>query len=371
MTGYRPWLDWLKVLGMAVIIFGHTGGERFLMGVFSPINSKQLGVALFVFVTAFTLAKETRPGPRVVFNRFFEVAVLGLLLSLVLSIVQLIRIGSPNLTNYLPYFFGINVVWENAFPANPTTWYVGTYLHLLVVWAVGLRYLPSETSWFAVFVFCVIVCEIGVRACLIAIDRDFTAYMILTSWLTIFMVGTSMGHRLGSDSTRPLWLTSRPVLRRGLVILAGIAMLGGWYSLVQTLQISRSNPFGRIVVGETAVTAIVTSASVTLLYLVHTLLVIGFVFGLPAGRFVRFLAANTLFVFLAHMPVHDWVTPLYYPLVPNPWWRQVANFVVLFVGLAVVSAALRRGLRLTRLRDRLAAMCFGTSEPAVRNPSVV
>ena len=362
MTGYRPWLDWLKVLGMAVIIFGHTGGESLVMGFFNPINSKQLGVALFVFVTAFTLAKETRPGPRVVFNRFFEVAVLGLLLSLVLSVVQMIRVGSPNLTNYLPYFFGINVFWENAFPANPTTWYVGTYLHLLVAWAVLLRYLPSQTWLFGGLGLAVVVCEIGVRACFIAIDRDFTAYMVLTSWLTIFMVGSAMGRRFDSDATRPWWLTRAPMVRRGLVLFAGAAMLGGWYSVVQSWQISKSNPFGRIVVGDTALTAIVTSASVTLLYGVYSLLVIGFVFGLPAGRFVRFLAANTLFVFLAHMPVRDWVTPLYYPLVPNGWWRQVVNFAILFVGIALASEALRRGLWMARLREWVAEKLF-TNHP--------
>ncbi|XZE54226.1 acyltransferase family protein [Planctomycetaceae bacterium SH139] len=357
---YHPWLDWLKVLGMAVIIFGHTGGEGLIPGFFNPINAKQLGVALFVFVTAFTLAREKRDGGRVIFNRFFEIAVLGLLLCVLLSVVQMIRVGSPNLTNYLPYFFGINVIWENAFPANPTTWYVGTYLHLLVAWAVLLRWLPVR--WWSFLIFLII--EILVRAAWISVDRDFNAYMMLTSWITVFWLGTGLGRRFQTSPSLPLSTWISPNSRRLLAVIGSAGMMLGWLSVVQTLEIDKSNPFGRIAIGDTAMTAIATSAAVTMQYLVYTLLVVGFVYGLPAGRFIRFLSANTLLVFLAHMPVRDWVTPLYYPLVPYGWWRQVANFVVLFVGIALVSEALKQGLRLTRLRDWASTVIFAKSKPA-------
>ncbi len=351
---YQPWLDWLKVIGMALIVFGHTGGEGLIAGFFNPINLKQVGVALFVFVTAFTLAKENRPGIRVIYKRFFEVAVLGLLLCLLLSVVQMIRVGSPNLTNYLPYFFGINVVWENAFPANPTTWYVGTYFHLLVAWAVVLRWLPVR--WWLCLV--VLGIEILVRACLIAVNLDFNAYMIFTSWLTVFFIGTALGRRFETHPNLPLSPLLSPTWRRGLAVVGCGAMLAAWFWVVQVMGISKSNPFGRLEMGDTATTAIATSAAVTLQYLVYTALIVGFVFGLPAGRFIRFLSANTLLVFLAHMPVRDWVTPLYYPWVPGGWWRQIANFVVLFVGLALVSATVRRALRIAQLREWVAARLF-------------
>jgi hypothetical protein len=358
---YHPWLDWLKVIGMAIIVFGHTGGDSLIPGIFNPINPKQLGVALFVFVTAFTLVKEKRDGLRVIFNRFFEVAVLGLLLCVLLSVVQMIRIGSPNLTNYLPYFFGINVIWENAFPANPTTWYVGTYLHLLIAWACVLRWLP--VTWWSFLI--LLGVEILVRASWMSVNRDFNAYMILTSWMTVFWMGTALGRRFESEPTLPLPLPLplSPALRRCLAVVGCAAMMAGWLWVVKRLGIDKSNPFGRIVVGGTVATAITTSAAVTLLYSVYTPLIIGMVFGLPAGRLVRFLSQNTLLVFLAHMPVRDWVTPLYYPWMPGGWWRQLANFLVLFVGIAMVSEALRRGLRVARLRDCFVSKLFSKSAP--------
>jgi hypothetical protein len=361
---YHPWLDWLKVIGMAVIVFGHTGGDSLIPEIFNPINPKQLGVALFVFVTAFTLAKEKRDGLRVIHNRFFEVAVLGLLLCVVLSVVQMISVGSPNLTNYLPYFLGISVIWENAFPANPTTWYVGTYLHLLIAWACLLRWLPVR--WWSILM--LLGVEILVRASWMSVNRDFNAYMILTSWMTVFWMGTALGRRFETDPTLPLSMSLSPAVRRCLSVVGCVAMMAGWLWVVDRLEIDKSNPFGRIIVGGTAATAITTSAAVTMLYSVYTALIVGVVFGFPAGRFVRFLSQNTLLVFLAHMPVRDWVTPLYYPWMrdgwlPGGWWRQIANFLVLFVGIALVSEALRRGLRLASLRAWAASKLFPKSEP--------
>ena len=132
----------------------------------------------------------------------------------------------------------------------------------------------------------------------------------------------------------------------------------GWWWLVETLAISKSNPFGRVVVGGIATTSLTTSFAVTLLYSAYTLLVIGMVFGFPNSRIVAFLSRNTLLVFLAHMPVRDWLTPIYYPWIPYGWWRQVANFLVLFVGIALVSETLRRSLRVARLRDWVALRLF-------------
>jgi hypothetical protein len=205
--------------------------------------------------------------------------------------------------------------------------------------------------------------EILVRASWMSVNRDFNAYMILTSWMTVFWMGTALGRRFVSDPTLPLSPPLSPALRRCLAVVGCVAMMGGWLWLVERLGIDKSNPFGRIAIGGTATTAITTSAAVTLLYVVYTILIIGILFGLPAGRFVRFLSQNTLLVFLAHMPVRDWVTPLYYPLLPDGrmpggWWRQVANFFVLFVGIALVSEALRRGLRIARLREWAASKLF-------------
>lgn len=360
---YQSWIDWFKVLGMAVILFGHTGGDRLIPPIFLPINPKQLGVAMFVFVTAFTLATETRSPLRVIYNRFFEVAVLGIALAMFLSVVQWFRIGDLNESNYLPFLLGLNVFWEDAFPANPTTWYVGTYLHLLLAWAAFLRFIPSR---FYAFVGLAIA-DVGVRAAWMAFDRDFNAYMVLTSWWSVFWLGQWAGRSLSSDApersesavdtTRgdhrswlARWTAGNAVARRLIGGGALVALMAGWLTIVRAFDISKSNPFGRIPVGGHVWEALVTSGSVTVEYTLYTLLLFFIFYGIPAGRFVRFLSRNTLLVFLAHMPVRDWVTPLYYPLaseiplISAGWTRQLMNFVVLFVGLAWVSEGIRTSL---------------------------
>jgi len=369
---YQSWIDWLKVLGMAVIIFGHSGGHALIPDVFNPINAKQLGVAFFVFITAFTLAGEKRSAAHAVFNRFFDVFVLGVLLTLFLSVVQWFRIGDVNESNYLPFVFGLNVVWENAFPANPTTWYVGTYFHLLVAWALVLRFLPCRPAVFAGL----LVVEIGVRSVLMGKENDFNAYMVLTSWLTVFFIGTWLGRRTGGDAGRILrsgavgdlsatgtpvtsgGLVWRPLLRRTLLVMAIGLLMAGWLAMVTTLDVTKSNPFGRIPAGGDVTTALVSSAAVTVEYAAYTLLIFAFFLGLPANRLVRFLSQNTLFVFLAHMPFRDLVTPYYYPLLPGGWVRQIANFFVLFVMLACVSHLLRKGLRLESLKRQIGRRFF-------------
>jgi hypothetical protein len=406
---YQPWIDWLKVIGMAVIIFGHSGGDDLIPYCFNPINPKQFGVALFVFVTAFTLAFEQRRPLRVIYNRFFDVAVLGILLALGISVIQWFRIGDLNESNYLPFVFGLNVVWENAFPANPTTWYVGTYLHLLVGWAIAFRFLPRR--W--IVLAALIPIEIGVRAAFMYVERDFNAYMIFTSWLTVFFCGTMYARRMQSAkpaeferdaagngnhvvsgsalaaglagpnnnkrpdaSALPLrdWFKFVPIdavgdsesdgtraaLMRGGLSVAGIIGVSlAWWGVVQTFEITKSNPFGRYAISDPVVNSLVSSCSVTLLYVTFTWLILGAVRSLPSTRLVRFLSRNTLFVFLAHMPLRDVLTPLYYPWFENGWLRQLANFVVLFVLLACVSHLLHSALMLTKVRKRIGGWLFG------------
>ncbi|QDV82887.1 acyltransferase family protein [Planctomycetes bacterium TBK1r] len=367
---YQPWIDWLKVLGMAVIIFGHSGGDDLIPMIFNPINPKQLGVCLFVFATAFTLANETRRPLQVVYNRFFEVFVLGVLLAMFVSVVQWFRIGDINASNYLPFVFGLNVFWENAFPANPTTWYVGTYLHLLVAWAVALRFLPAR--WFILAGLLLI--EVTVRSAFIHQANDFNAYMVFTSWLSVFFVGTYFGRLAGETRTADSLKASAqgtaaenakprspvsPATRRIGIALAFAAMMFGWLAMVQGLGITKSNPFGRIAVGDDVTTSLVTSLAVSVEYLVYTLLLYGFFVGIPANRFVRFLSQNTLFVFLAHMPFRDVVTPYYYSLSAGGWTRQLANFFVLFVLLACISHVIRHILSLAKLRRHVGNWLFG------------
>src|SRR3954463_14475082 len=64
-----PFVDWMKALGMTVIVYGHVTRAVPLT---PPIYPKQFGVALFLFASGFTLARDRRPVVQAVFKRLFQ-----------------------------------------------------------------------------------------------------------------------------------------------------------------------------------------------------------------------------------------------------------------------------------------------------------
>ncbi len=175
---------------MGLIIFGHTGGQALIQGFTFPINIKQLGVAFFVFITGYTLATERRRPLHAVYHRYFDVFYFALMMALLMSLVMFFVDGDLNESNYLPLVLGVNVL-DNAFPANPTSWYVGCYLHILIVWAMVFRRLPLNWKSFTV----ILVVELAVRTGLLVAGRDFTAYMLVTNWLLVFTAGLWLGRQ--------------------------------------------------------------------------------------------------------------------------------------------------------------------------------
>src|SRR5262249_3609807 len=115
-------IPWMKATGMLLIVFGHVAAWA-PAAALPPINTKQLGVAFFVFVSGYTLAGDHRPSVEVVVRRLFEVLLLAGLLAVVMSMVGAITSGNLQESNYLPLLAGANVFFD-YFPANPTTWYV-------------------------------------------------------------------------------------------------------------------------------------------------------------------------------------------------------------------------------------------------------
>jgi peptidoglycan/LPS O-acetylase OafA/YrhL len=87
---YVPFIDWLKCLGMLIIVYGHVAGWAPL-ATLPPIMSKQFGVALFMFTIGYALVRETRSRWRVAFNRLFEIYLFGLGLALILSVATYTR----------------------------------------------------------------------------------------------------------------------------------------------------------------------------------------------------------------------------------------------------------------------------------------
>ena len=83
-----PFVDWMKALGMSVIVYGHVAHAT-TVPLTPPIYLKQFGVAFFLFATGFTLARERRSAGETVFNRLFQVYLFGLSLALLLTIVNL------------------------------------------------------------------------------------------------------------------------------------------------------------------------------------------------------------------------------------------------------------------------------------------
>ncbi len=348
----------MKASGMSLIVFGHAGGQSLLPPTTHPINIKQLGVAFFVFIAGYTLATEKRSPRIVVFNRYFDVAYFGLLTALILSVINWFRLGDPNESNYLPYIFGVNVL-DNDFPANSTTWFSGCYFHLLVFWALVLR--RFEPTW-KVFCLAALV-ELTVRAIVILADREYTAYMLLTNWLLVLLLGQLMGTRRSATQAELADQTSVTSFRRPIVALGSTLTLAAfavaWAQLVREQQITFSTTFGHFPKLDRFSSAVATTVSVSLQYCLYTFGAYHIAQALPNLRFVQFLARNTLIVFLIHMPVILWLRPRLNALLPSSWTQALCNQLIYFVFLACVSSLAIALAQPKRLRSWLGFRLFG------------
>jgi hypothetical protein len=350
---YVPFLDWFKCLGIAVIVYGHIGWGP--LRTLPPILAKQLGVALFVFVTGYTLAREKRERWHVAFNRLFEVYLFGITLALLLSVTSYATGGRLLISNYLPFLGGANVAFD-FFPANPTTWYLGTYLQIIVVWALALYRVRVS---FSVLV-CALLGEIVVRALLMRTAGYFVAYMALPNWSTVFLLGSWYGQR-ATARTRLSDLGVWPAI---LGLVAGVAF---WVSVTSRAGFDLNFPFALLPNQDPVRGALFISALVSAAYLGFTWLAFGLCVLLPAPPPVRFFARNTLIVFLAHMPLIAALLPFL-----NAWGfsrplRSALLLIICLPVLACLSEMLRRSVRPQVLRDQLwARLQRSTGGPRLR-----
>jgi hypothetical protein len=190
-TGYLPFIDWFKCLGMTLIVYGHVFAWGPLNRL-APINAKQLGVALFLFGAGYSLATDGRGRGRVLFNRLFEVFLFGLGVAALSSLLT----GRLQPSNYLPFFLGANVL-RDAFPANPTSWYLGTYIQLMVLWAAVMARRRVTGAVLA----CALAAEIVARAAIMQAAGIYTAYMLLPNWATVFLMGVWYGQARSRATT--------------------------------------------------------------------------------------------------------------------------------------------------------------------------
>jgi hypothetical protein len=333
---YLAGLDWLKAAGIVLIVHGHVAAATVGWST-APIYPKQLGVAFFVCAMGSSLALERRASWRVVYNRSFEVLLFGLACALLMSAIGAIFWADLVESNYLPLALGSNVFMD-AFPANPTTWYIGTYLHLLLLWALLLRQRRITAQLIALSV----VLEIAIRALLVATGHLFPAYVLLTNWSTLLLIGLAFGQCLEQVHHPWAWRFA----------LAGLALL--WPFTIGNLGWMRTFPLMTPAGSYQYFAGLVTSLAVSLAYLSYTALAYMVAQHLPALRVVRFLARNTLIIFIAHMPLYYLLEWLLHERIPSYAPRVAIEFAICLFGLALASEWLRGALKPVQYRDRLA-----------------
>jgi fucose 4-O-acetylase-like acetyltransferase len=330
-------IDWMKAIGITLVVYGHVSGWT-INEYFPPIFPKQLGVALFVFVAGYSLASERRPVMEVLVRRLFELLFIGGVFAVALSLLGLAVDGAPRLSNFMPLVFGSNVLVNN-FPANPTTWYIGTYIHLMLAWALVVRHIRVTTA----VLIGVLVLEVTLRALFWRHLGGFQAYMLLSNWLGCFLLGRAAGQAamLGPH------VRSRGAELAWMLVVAAIGWLVAYPSLGEPLDLL--GPFRPVTGGTSDAMRLLLSAAVSALYLGTCWALYHLTRRLPRSSVAEFLSAHTLFVFVAHMPVMYAIDPLMAD------WSRVAQsgvrLVVCFGLVAAAGAAFRRIVPLTSMRD--------------------
>jgi acyltransferase-like protein len=330
-----PFIEWMKALGMSAIVYGHVAHAT-TEPLTPPIYLKQFGVAFFLFATGFTLAREKRTAIEAVFNRLFQVYLFGVSLALILTMFSLLAGGHGAPSNYLPFAIGLNVIVDN-FPANPTTWYLGTYVHLLLIWAVFLRRFRVR-MW---MVLAALAVEIPIRAWLMPSAGRFVAYMLFTNWAAVFLLGMARGGEAdGERRASGPWYA--------VALGAGLAT---WAGAMQLLPFERTFPLQSLDGWPTVAGLVFVSATVSLLYSGTTALMF------EATRHLRttpapvaFIARNSLIIFLVHMPVYSMLTPILVAWTTSYWTRVAIQLLVCLPGLGLLSEGIVAVVRPGALR---------------------
>lgn len=329
-------VDWMKAIGITLVVYGHVAHTSTVAWT-PPIYVKQLGVALFLFATGFTLAREQRPAVVVLVRRLFPVYLFGLATAAAVTVAGVVFNTGLAPSNYLPFLGGANVLVDH-FPANPTTWYLGTYLHAVVLWALWLQRVRVGP----LMILAAIAIEIPARALFTAWAGPYVAYMLLTNWLAVFLAGLAWGARAAQPrgSAAPY-----------LAVMAG--GLAGWALATRSLAFNLAFPFMTIA-GWPAVTgAVAVSAAASTLYLSAAVLTFEAGQRVSAPRAVRFLARNSLIIVLVHMPVFMALNPVLTGVGLSYWSKVAIELALCLPGLAVLSAVVLRVVRPGLLADRL------------------
>lgn len=330
-------VDWMKAIGMFLIVFGHFFGEPYNQ-LTQPVYPKQLGVAIFVFIMGWGLGKEIRPKIQVAFNRIFPMFFWGIVIALFISLVNLILNDNVMFSNYAPFVFGVNVLID-GFPANPTTWFIGTYLHIILLWALILyRLKVTPLVLLASLLF-----EVMIRATLISNDTIYIAYMSVPNWLTVFLLGIYMRDKQDSVNSKGL-IT---------ILFAWVAFTTLWVVILNALEVTGRFPFRDLQLTTGFSNSVFTSAAISAVYLTHTAFFVAVFSKIRAGKLVRFFSRNTIIVFIGHMPLYFVLEPMVRLVFPSGWPKRLCIVIIMFVGLSLLSELLRKVINTDELKNRL------------------
>ena len=335
---HQNFIDWMKAVGMLLIVIGHIfGGTDVIFNqVTQPIYTKQLGVSFFVFITGWSLANDRKPRFNVLFNRLFAIYFYGIVAAFLVSAIFFFYKDDTNPSNYLPFLGGVNVL-INSFPANPTTWYIGLYIHLLLFWCFFLQGKQIKVGHLLV-VFCI---ENLVRCLLISVGKNMIAYMLISNWITIFLLGSYL-QRYKDLMFHPKAL---------LLFVAWILFMALWPSLTSSLVLDKGFPFRSLAI-DGAWALPVQSLLVSIIYLMNTLLFFMIVRYLPLLSPITFFARNTLIIFIAHMPIIFELSGYFYSLFSpdSEIVKRLVWIAVLYVGLGIFSEIVQRSINLRKIR---------------------
>jgi Acyltransferase family len=345
-----PFVDWMKAIGLTLIVYGHVA-HRSVVWVAPPIYLKQFGVTFFLFASGFTLVRETRPVWLVMYQRLFEVVLWGLACALTLSAIGALTGGSLQPSNYLPFAFGANIL-VNAFPANPTTWYIGTYIHVLLLWALVLHRVKVSLNLLAG----ALVAEILIRAVLLTTAGPYIAYMAISNWITVLLLGMFCGQKHERRQS--------PNLRFTFALAGCVAV---WAAVMHRIAPLPTFPLMSFPLSPDA-NAVVVSISVSAVYLAVTWLTYESLNGVADNAAIRLVARNSVIVFVAHMPLYYATGPWVDGVAPSYWPRVALRLLMCLVGLSLLSEGLHRLVAVRQLRDRIASM-FVDETARVRVPA--
>ena len=111
-------------------------------------------------------------------------------------------------------------------------------------------------------------------------------------------------------------------------------------------------PFMQLRVDPPLAGALLVSVMVSAIYVSVTWLVFQMIERVPTPEAIRFIARNTLIIFLAHMPVYFVLAPMVAGLA-SPAARSAVFLAACLPGLALLSEGVRRAVRPRELRERL------------------